>query len=201
MTLRLVSVCSLALLITTAANADRVYKLVDYPANQMGHTLNGTITTTDDAPNDSLLDVAEILSWQWSISGPNSFAANSSEFLTNNSMATAVRITTESIALPVANLSNPGPYRLSLSRLTSLGSRGQLSHELSWLSANTPSAGTTNHSYGGRMSGDAIQSYWSGPATFPSSSGWIVAVAVPEPVTGVMLSAVAIVGAVWRRLR
>jgi hypothetical protein len=187
MTLRLVSVCSLLLLTCATARADRVYKLVDYPANQMGHTLNGTITTTDDAPNDSLLDMAEILSWQWNISGPNSFAANSTQFLNNSSQAFGVRITPSSIALPVANLSNPGPFRLSLARSTPI-SRGDFGHSLSWHSVNTPSAGTMNHSYSGRMDGDALQSYWHGPATFPSSSGWIVAIAIPEPTTSLLIA-------------
>jgi hypothetical protein len=199
MTLRLVSVCSLVLLTITTARADHVYKLIDYPANQNGHTLNGTITTTDDAPNDSLLNVAEILSWQWSISGPNSFAANSTEFLDNASVALGVQITTEAISLPAPTLSDPGPFRLVLSRRTSLGGRGELSHGLMWHSVNTPSTGTTNISSAGRMQGDAIQSYWSGSATFPGRLGWVVAVAVPEPTTGVLFTACAIMGALWRR--
>jgi hypothetical protein len=202
MTLRTMSVCCLITLIIAATilpcHADRVYQLVDYPANQNGHTLSGTITTTDDAPNDSLLDLSEILSWQWSITGPNTFAANSTEFLDNTSLALGVQITTQAISLPVANFGDPGPFRLELSRRTSLGSRGQLSHSLAWQSVNTPSAGTTNFSSANRQSGDAVQSFWFGSATFPSSSSWVVAVAIPEPMT-ILLFAGAIPGALWRR--
>jgi hypothetical protein len=203
MNLRILSACLIVICLFLAtclpSRADRVYQLVDYPANQNGHTLNGTITTTDDAPNDSLLDVAEILSWQWGISGPNSFAANSTEFLTNSSVALGVQITTEAISLPAPTLSDPGPFRLVLSRRTSLGGRGELSHGLMWQSVNTPSAGTTNISSAGRMQGDAIQSFWSGSATFPGRSGWVAAVAIPEPTTLLLLTACAIPGALWRR--
>jgi hypothetical protein len=202
MNLRLFSASLIVALLFAATmlpcHADHVYQLVDYPANQEGHTLNGTITTTNDAPNDSILDVAEILSWQWSISGPNSFAANSTEFLDNASIALGVQITTEAISLPAPTLSDPGPFRLVLSRRTSLGGRGELSHGLTWQSVNTPSAGTTNISSAGRMQGDAVQGFWSGSATFPGRLGWIVAVAVPEPTTMLLFSC-AIPAALWRR--
>jgi hypothetical protein len=203
MNLRIFSASSIVALLFTATmlpcRADRVYNLVDYPGNQEGHTLNGTITTTNDAPNDSLLDVAEILSWQWSITGPNSFAANSTDFLDNTSIALDVQITTQAIYLPATTLSDPGPFRLTLSRRTSLGGRGELSHGLAWQSVNTPSAGTTNFSSAGRMNGDAIQSFWSGSASFPGRLGWVVAVAVPEPTTMLLLTACAIPSALWRR--
>jgi hypothetical protein len=202
MTLRTKSVCCLVTLIIAAmtlpCRADRVYQLVDYPANQNGHTLNGTITTTDNAPTDSVLDLSEILSWQWSITGPNTFAANSTEFLDNTSLALGVQITTQAISLPVADFGDPGPFRLELSRRTSLGGRGQLSHSLAWQSVNTPSAGTTNFSSANRQDGDAVQSFWFGTATFPSSSSWVVAVAIPEPTT-MLLTVCAMATIFWRR--
>jgi hypothetical protein len=203
MNLRILPACLIVTLLFSATSlpsrADRVYQLVDYPANQEGHTLNGTITTTNDAPNDSVLDLAEILNWQWSVSGANSFAANSTEFLDNTSIALGVQITTEAISLPVADFGNPGPFRLELSRRTSLGGRGQLSHSLAWQSVNTPSAGTTNFSSANRQNGDAIQNFWFGTARFPGRLGWVVAVAIPEPTTLLLLTVCAMPAALWRR--
>jgi hypothetical protein len=170
-------------------HAGRVYQLIDYPANQNGHILKGTITTTDDASADSLLNVAEILSWQWSISGANTFAASSTEFLNETSVATGVQITTEAIALPIANFSAPGPFTLALARQSPGGRGGAYGHSLSWTSVNTPAAGTRNISSAARQRDDAFLSFWFGPATFASSSARVIAVAVPEPATGLLLTA------------
>jgi hypothetical protein len=179
--------------------AERVYRLVDNPASQEGHFLNGTITTTNDAANDSSLDLAEILGWQWSVSGPHSFAASSQDFLNNTSIAIGVRITNQAISLPVATLSTPGPFRLSLSRETPMV-RGAFVHSLFWSSLNTPSAGTRNIYSASYLQSDAILSFWSGNATFPSNSGWLIAVAVPEPSTVVLIVLAAMVAPI-RRLR
>src|SRR5262245_31502657 len=62
-------------------HAARVYQVVNYPLEQFGHTINGTITTTDDAPLDSILQATEILDWQWSITGPHAFSAMRNEFV------------------------------------------------------------------------------------------------------------------------
>jgi len=62
--------------LATSADAARIYQLVNYPDLQNGHTLSGTITTTDDAPDDSLLEEHEVLAWQWDITGPNNHSAS-----------------------------------------------------------------------------------------------------------------------------
>ncbi|MCA9239635.1 MAG: hypothetical protein KDA37_05525, partial [Planctomycetales bacterium] len=59
------------LLAAASAHAERIYRLVDYPDLQNGHTLSGTITTTDDAPDDGLLHAGEIVAWEWSSTGPS----------------------------------------------------------------------------------------------------------------------------------
>ena len=53
--------------VTTPASAARIYNIVDYPDLQNGHTVTGTITTSDGAPDDGLLDIAEILDWEWEV--------------------------------------------------------------------------------------------------------------------------------------
>ena len=79
---------SLALLMSTPANAARIYNIVDYPDLQNGHSLSGTITTTDEAPDDGLLQEEEILDWEWEISGDNSFHASFDE---SNHLSTVSR--------------------------------------------------------------------------------------------------------------
>ena len=195
---RILSACFIAsLLIATMSvpsRADRVYQLIDIPSNQNGHSLNGTITTTDDAPNDSVLNVAEILGWQWSISGANSFSATSMDFLIDATTTFGVRISPDAISLPIG--SRVPSSALTLSRQFA-GGRGPYIHELSWrVNDGNP---TSALSSARRQDGDAGQSFWFGPATFPTSSGWVVAVAVPEPATGLLLVACVIPGALWRR--
>ena len=58
------------------ASGDLIYTLENYAAFQNGHTLSGTITTTDAAPDDGLLMNAEIIDWSFSVSGPTSFMAS-----------------------------------------------------------------------------------------------------------------------------
>ena len=67
-TLNLLCVCSV--------HADLTYQLTDNVAEQNGHSLTGQIVTTDSAPDDGVLDVGEVLSWNYSVSGPTPLAAN-----------------------------------------------------------------------------------------------------------------------------
>lgn len=53
-----------------AARAERVYRLVNYPTLQQAdpgvfHNLSGAITTSDNAPDDGLLEKEEVLGWDW----------------------------------------------------------------------------------------------------------------------------------------
>jgi hypothetical protein len=164
-------------------DAARVYQFVDYPADQEAYSLTGTITTTDDAPLDSILDTAEILDWQWSITGPYPFSASQADFLTDHTAATGVRISQTAIELPLATVDRPQPAQLKLSRQTSLAPRGSLGHALSW--------GTRYHAMSGQFTfysarslhGDAIQGYWGTQPTSIGPSIWPIAIAIPEPAT------------------
>ena len=64
-------------LLSTPCQAFRIYRFVNYPLIQEGHTLDGTITVTDDAPVDSFLDTDEILDREWTVAGPNNDPQNS----------------------------------------------------------------------------------------------------------------------------
>ena len=56
------------------AHGDLIYTIQDYPAFQNGHSLSGTITTLDTAPDDGLLMSPEIVDWSFSVTGPNGFS-------------------------------------------------------------------------------------------------------------------------------
>lgn len=161
------------------ACADRVYALVDYPAYQNGHALRGSITTTDDAPLDSLLTTNEILAWNWQLSGANTFAATSTDFTIDDKTSVQVRITDSAIELP-QNLNLTGPAILRLGRATPL-SRGILAHHIRWQSRPLLPPATPENTFGAaKVEGDAVLSYWN--TNFePVSLYWTVAVAVPEP--------------------
>ena len=55
------------------------YQLINYPVEQQGHTLAGSIVTLDSAPDDGLLDAAEIVDWSFTVQGPKSFSASKSD--------------------------------------------------------------------------------------------------------------------------
>lgn len=187
LTLRSLLLLSCALICAAPCQAGRVYRLVDYPANQNGHFLKGTITTTDDAPSDSLLGLAEILSWQWNISGANTFAASSQDFLNDSSLVMGVQISNDAISIVPATIDNPFPGRvLQLSRETLSPRRGSLSHRLSWDTIYV--LGDTNIYSASRLVGDAIQSFWSDTVDVDSDATWLIAIAVPEPATGLLLT-------------
>ena len=52
------------------AGADLTYHLVDFPDQQNGHGLSGSITTDGTL---GVLSASNILDWTWSISGPTNF--------------------------------------------------------------------------------------------------------------------------------
>jgi hypothetical protein len=164
-------------------DAARVYQFVDYPADQEGYSLTGTITTTDDAPLDSILDAAEILDWQWSITGPYPFSASRADFLTDHTAATGVRISQTAIELLLATVDRPQLSQLQLSRQTSLTPRGSLGHTLSWGTRYDAMSGHFNFYSARSLHGDAIQGYWGTQPTSLGSSTWAIAVAIPEPGT------------------
>jgi hypothetical protein len=174
-----VGVLLVSMALVPCAQADRVYALVDYPAYQNGHALRGSITTTDDAPLDSLLTANEILSWNWQLSGANSLAATSTDFTVADKTSIQVRITESAIDLP-QDLSMIGPAILRLGRATPT-SRGSFGHHIRWQARPLLSPSTPENAFdAAKFEGDAVLRYWS-TNFVPVSPYWTVAVAVPEP--------------------
>jgi hypothetical protein len=138
--------------------AARVYQLVDYPADQDGNSLSGTITTTDSAPLDSILDTAEILEWQWSITGPIPVVASSSDFDFDDSEATRVRITNSSIELPLATTVDRETAYLGLARRSPVP-RGAVGHRITWSTRYDSMTGPQTTYSASTMHGDVLRGY------------------------------------------
>ena len=153
------------------AHAARIYQLVNYPALQEGHTLAGTITTTDDAPDDSVLEAAEILHWQWTITGPNNLSADGS----SPTQLEGITITTNSIEFPslstaVLSLRNQSQFEEPLPALA-------------WFHRFNDDSGMFEPTYLATVVTDVSRppSIWSSNLAGLATSSWIVATIVPEP--------------------
>jgi hypothetical protein len=57
-------------LLCGTAQADIIYSFVDYQASQNGHSISGTLTTPDTAPDDGYLTWDELSDWELTITGP-----------------------------------------------------------------------------------------------------------------------------------
>ncbi len=95
----LVAAIIISSLSTRDAGAVLIYDFASYPADQDGHSLAGTIVTTDSAPNDGFLMDAEILSWAFEVSGPRGFSSSSSDPSSDAQVFGNVAITTTEITM------------------------------------------------------------------------------------------------------
>jgi hypothetical protein len=174
-------------------NAARVYQIIDYPLLQEGHTLTGTITTTDDAPLDSLLQTDEILAWQWSIMGPrvryglppgeDTFTATHLDLEDSSTVSTGVRISNRAIELPLATAESPEWAELLLGR-SGPDARGADTRRLRWSTAYIDDErGQSNWYAAIVMFGDAGFGFWISMADSPGDPSWLLAKAIPEPST------------------
>jgi hypothetical protein len=170
------------LLPAEAARAARIYRLVDYPALQNGHALTGTITTTDDAPIDSVLQANEILDWRWSITGASKLSAthalpSSPDLPTTR--AEGITITSASIEIPFDSSAV-----LFLRQIDS--GFGPLIRSVVWFTElNNMTGEYATQNAASYFAGDILIRYWLNPlAQSPNSSRWIVATIVPEPLSG-----------------
>ena len=175
-------------------DAARIYRLVDYPDLQNGHTLSGTITTTDDAPDDGLLDLAEILDWEWEVSDGLEITTGQMHPVELDSQSftetVGIEIDSQGIYFP-HELGN----RLKLQILTNLDSRGSNDWRLGWFNGNASPPSV--YVFGGIVEGDiGIQSWGS---DLPNDQDrWLIATIVPEP-SAVPLAAMLLATIVLKR--
>ena len=171
----------------------RTYELQNYPTEQGGHTLSGFVTTTDDAADDGLLMVDEIVDWEFSVAGPNSFSDSFSDAALPGIVGDVV-ITAEEITLAFPP-NDPGFNAFELV------SNGRSRPGLSYLRVNEPLVAGTFDQYTGSVSG--TEQAWQ---TFPSELGgtnpWVIAIAIPEP-SSIQLAIFSLtgIGSIRRRYR
>jgi len=104
----------LLLNIVTPANADLVYEFVNHVGDQNGQTITGTITTVDTAVNDGYLRSNEVVSWQWSVSGPNASSVTNTSANATISIQGDVLINSNQISLPEPNIMSEETYSIEL---------------------------------------------------------------------------------------
>jgi hypothetical protein len=185
---RAVALFAVTLLLSPGSSkAARIYSLVNYPDLQNGHTLSGTITTTDDAPDDGLLDLAEILDWEWSVTGPNDFAAQFAPPAphTSTTIVRNIAISPKSIemaSIPDANLrlaSTSGPT-----------GRGMNAYRLNWFTSleDASNEQLLRTVASGVEQGDFARRFWSDNFTSPVENSIVIARLVPEPSTLLLIT-------------
>lgn len=162
------------------ATADLIYYFGNYSIDQNGHSLTGTLVVSDTAPSDGLLVDAEILSWQFDVSGPRGFSSSSSNVSADVQLSGIVTITETEISMsfPQNNRSvndlqfydNNFRSRLAYFRVNDLMGAGVFS-------TYTASGNLTN----------SVNAAWNqiGPVMNNASPNhvnmpWIIATAVPE---------------------
>jgi hypothetical protein len=179
------AVCSWG--IAASCSAQRVYQFVDYPVYQHGHTLTGTITTTDDAPLDSILDEAEILDWHINITGQYPLTASRYQYPLDFTEVRGIRISDSVIELPLAVAGDSLPGRLLISESTVGDSRGAYDYRLSWFTRFDAVRGTLL-TYGAfTLNSDVVRDRWFGDISARGGSNWLIATAVPEPCAAALL--------------
>lgn len=75
----LIILVSSVMLFPSLAYGEVIYNFMNYPNDQGGHTLSGSLTTVGTAADDGLLAVNEIVSWQVEIDGADGFSHSSDE--------------------------------------------------------------------------------------------------------------------------
>jgi hypothetical protein len=177
--------------------------MVNYPAFQSGFVLEGTITTTDDAPADSLLATEEILAWEYrathsAASFPGRlFTSDDTIYVNNTTAAIGVRITDSSIELPLATAEHPEYVGLVLGRQGFLP-RGLFGSNMIWQSQVSPPAGFGPYRTE-RYEGDIGLALWSTDPTGTTGPNWLIATIVPEPGSGALVGIVGLVVSLFVR--
>ena len=182
----------LGLIAPSTAYATRIYSLVDYPDLQNGHSLRGTITTTDEAHDDGMLVTEEIVNWEWEVSDEFNTIVGIGQLepaIPNSSTlmeVSGIQIDSHGIYLPQDLESF-----LSLEIEINNNSRGFNIRRLSWLNGNpnTP----VRYIFNGITGGDIGFLAW-GSDLPTNPDRWLIATSVPEPSSATLAAIVVIVG-------
>lgn len=175
-----------------------IYDFVNYPADQNGHALTGTITTADTAPDDGVLMAAEILAWEFEVTGPDALSGSSSDAGASQIVFGAT-ITPTEIVFPF-----PPPTSSEIYEFRFRGSDGELGYlrayepvgigVFSWYRAIHSHPGPEAWFTYEPLMGEPV---FEGLSSFP----WIVATRVPEPAGAMLLCSLAGAGLILGRRR
>lgn len=183
---------SLSMSLVPMANADLSYAIQSHAGDQNGHALSGMIVSTDTSINDGFLVAGEILSWQFSISGPNSTAVSSTDAGAALVLNGDVLISAQEITVDLPPIMSEMQFGLTI--LNGSGS------QVVW--ARDELFGAYSEFYEARTPGGVA---WS--SNSPSMSGtdpWLVATRIssaPEPGTVGLFSFLAVAASMFRRRR
>ena len=176
-------VLAVTLIASGSSRADLIYTFSNHLSDQSGHTLFGTIRTTDTAPNDGSLLANEILGWSFTMTGPNATSASSTDQSSYTIVNGDVSISATEITLAAPNVMSSDIYSLII---------GSGTGRVVWYREDD--FGATNDLY-------EATGAWSTP--FPSMSNtdpWQIATlqVVPEPSS---FSIIGIAGLAWIGIR
>lgn len=200
MKLRIALWATLAAVLTLPASsvyATLIYDLVNYPADQNGHTLTGTITTAVTAPDDGLLTSAEILAWEFDITGPVPMSGSSSDAGASVRVLGAT-ITPTEILLPFPPPTFRGIYEVGFHA----GDVG-----LEYLRAFDPGFVGIFNWYRADFSNPGPVAWFTDaplmglPIPDNTDAPWVVATRVPEPAGAMLLCSLAGAGLILGRRR
>jgi hypothetical protein len=177
-----IEITLVAWLVAAPCHAARVYQFVDYPAFQNGYTLSGTITTTDTAPLDSILDTAEILNWQFDIAGKIPLSGSRYQFANDQTNAHGITISETRIEMPMAMQGSAGSNNLAIWEWSEVP-RGMAAYNLGWSTRYDADRGTLFSYQASSFQSDFGNSRWYNDLAIPDSPPWLIAIAVPEAST------------------
>lgn len=164
-------------------HAARIYNIVDYPDLQNGHTVSGTITVSDSAPEDGLLTTEEILDWEWEVSDGLEVTPGQMHPTEPDSSSFTEVLGIEIDSQGVYFSHELGQiFKLQIN--TNTNSRGYNTHDLAWLSGFPDFSSL--YAFSGIIGGDMLTVAW--VTDLPASPDrWLIATSVPEP-SGLALS-------------
>ncbi len=195
-TISLIAAITISSIWAPSANAALIYDLANYPADQNGHSLSGTITTTDTAPDDGQLLATEILSWEIDVIGPHGFSGAMSD-ANSNTLAAGVAITPTEIVLPYPQIIGVYDFQLYIkdhaARLAYVRA-----HEpfgvgfFSFYTAERPAAPDAWH---------VVEPLMNNSPPNHGTAPWVVGTRVPEPSSLMLLCSLAGVALFRRSLK
>lgn len=176
--LRIATCLGILLTIALPASADLEYQFVDYPDLQNGHTLSGLLTLSDSAADNGFLTNEEILDWNFAVTGPRTYG--SSKVADSFVISGEVLIDTESIKIVFPEEDDTNAFDLT-DNSGGPTLRYQLVNDIDGVGIIDLYGSTENGS------NDEAWQFFGGTLGGSVTEGWVIATAVPEPSSHLLL--------------